>query len=254
MSDGAKPNYWIVVGSPENFARTGGARVHRSGAEVAAPQEGRAHEARRQDRLLHHRAQGVLSGSPPSSHRTTKVTSVSGRAATPKRRPRTIPFESTSRPTSILPVDDAVPGGTDRPADGVRRQMAGGQLDAGVSGQRARDRRVRLPPDPGRDRGGRARGSRCSPRMTAASRRLMRSHSTGCISASGQTAPSGGAGHCCRFWSRQSRTRVSPGGWRSWRLPAATAATTARRSTSIRVRCSTTRWTRARSARSWSAI
>ncbi len=100
------------------FRAHGGARLHRPGFQIATPQEGGADEARRQDRLLPDRPQGVRRDRHHRVSRTSKATSGSGRAAIPRKRRRTIRSGSRSRRRSSCRVADAIP------AEPIARQMA----------------------------------------------------------------------------------------------------------------------------------
>ena len=117
MSDGAKPNYWIVVGSPENFARTGehGFTVqglksrHRKKAERMKPG----------DKIVYYLTGrkafgGVATIESPYYESHARI----WESGDPIKVAEDYPFRVNISPDIVLPVDDAVP------AEPIARQMA----------------------------------------------------------------------------------------------------------------------------------
>ena len=117
MADGTEPTYWIIVGSPDNFVRTRGARLHRPGFQIATPQEGGADEARRQDRLLPDRSQGVRRDRHHQSPYFESHERI-WESGDPKKAAEDYPFRVEIAPEIVLPVADAIP------AEPIARQMA----------------------------------------------------------------------------------------------------------------------------------
>ena len=117
MADGAAPNYWIVVGSPENFARTaehgftvqGLKSRHRKKAERMKPG----------DKIVYYltgrKAFGGIATIQSPYYESHERIWESG---DPKKAAEDYPFRVNIAPDVILPVDDAVP------AEPIARQMA----------------------------------------------------------------------------------------------------------------------------------
>ena len=117
MADGAAPNYWIVVGSPENFARTaehgftvqGLKSRHRKKAERMKPG----------DKIVYYltgrKAFGGIATIQSPYYESHERIWESG---DPKKAAEDYPFRVNIAPDMILPVDDAVP------AEPIARQMA----------------------------------------------------------------------------------------------------------------------------------
>ena len=117
MADGAVPNYWIVVGSPENFARTaehgftvqGLKSRHRKKAERMKPG----------DKIVYYltgrKAFGGIATIQSPYYESHERIWESG---DPKKAAEDYPFRVNIAPDMILPVDDAVP------AEPIARQMA----------------------------------------------------------------------------------------------------------------------------------
>ncbi|MCD6032040.1 MAG: hypothetical protein K0S78_4222 [Thermomicrobiales bacterium] len=116
MADGATPNYWIVVGSPENFARTaehgftvqGLKSRHRKKAERMKPG----------DKIVYYltgrKAFGGIATIQSPYYESHERIWESG---DPKKAAEDYPFRVNIAPDVILPVDDAVP------AEPIARQM-----------------------------------------------------------------------------------------------------------------------------------
>jgi hypothetical protein len=116
MADGATPNYWIVVGSPENFARTaehgftvqGLKSRHRKKAERMKPG----------DKIVYYltgrKAFGGIATIQSPYYESHERIWESG---DPKKAAEDYPFRVNIVPDVILPVDDAVP------AEPIARQM-----------------------------------------------------------------------------------------------------------------------------------
>ena len=117
MADGAAPNYWIVVGSPENFARTaehgftvqGLKSRHRKKAERMKPG----------DKIVYYltgrKAFGGIATIQSPYYESHERIWESG---DPKKAAEDYPFRVNIAPDMILPVDGAVP------AEPIARQMA----------------------------------------------------------------------------------------------------------------------------------
>jgi hypothetical protein len=117
MSDGAKPNYWIVVGSRENFARTGehGFTVqglksrHRKKAERMKPG----------DKIVYYITGrkvfgGIATIESPYYESHERI----WESGDPKKATEDYPFRVNISSDLVLPVDDAVS------AEPIARQMA----------------------------------------------------------------------------------------------------------------------------------
>lgn len=116
MSDGATMNYWIVVGSPENFARTaehgftvqGLKSRHRKKAERMMPG----------DKIVYYLTGrkafgGIATIASPYYESHERI----WESGDPKKATEDYPFRVNISPDVILPIDDAVP------AEPIARQM-----------------------------------------------------------------------------------------------------------------------------------
>ena len=117
MVDGTAPNYWIVVGSPENFVRTakrgftvqGLKSRHRKKAERMKPG----------DKIVYYltgrKAFGGIATIQSPYYESHERIWQSGDA---KKSDEDYPFRVNIAPDFVLPVDDAIP------AEPIARQMA----------------------------------------------------------------------------------------------------------------------------------
>ena len=117
MSDGAAPTYWIVVGSPENFART--AEHHFTVQGLKSRHRRKAERMKAGDKIVYYltgrKAFGGIATIQSPYYESHERIWESGDA---KKAAEDYPFRVNIAPDVILPVDDAVP------AEPIARRMA----------------------------------------------------------------------------------------------------------------------------------
>ena len=117
MSDGAAPNYWIVVGSPENFART--AEHHFTVQGLKSRHRKKAERMKAGDKIVYYltgrKAFGGIATIQSPYYESHERIWESGDA---KKAAEDYPFRVNISPDIVRPVDDAVP------AEPIARRMA----------------------------------------------------------------------------------------------------------------------------------
>jgi hypothetical protein len=117
MAENTSPAYWIVVGSPENFARTaehgftvqGLKSRHRKKAERMKPG----------DKIIYYiTGQKAFAGIATIESPYFESHEPIWRSGDPKKAAEDYPFRVNIAPDLILPLEDAIP------AEGVARRMA----------------------------------------------------------------------------------------------------------------------------------
>jgi hypothetical protein len=116
MSDGSAPTYWIIVGSPENFARTAERGFTVQG--IKSRHRKKAERMKPGDKIVYYLTGrkafgGVATIESPYFEDSEPI----WKSGDPKKAAEEYPFRCQISPDTILPLEDAVP------AEPIARQM-----------------------------------------------------------------------------------------------------------------------------------
>ncbi len=115
------------------------ARFHHARNQASPSQKGRSHETRRNVLLLPDRSESIRRISTITSSAFESLDRIWS-SGDPKKEAEDYPFRVNTKPDLVLPKVNT-PCRTHRPPDDPCREVAGGELDAGVSRQCPRNRR-----------------------------------------------------------------------------------------------------------------